>query len=147
MRSSSSMRTAAHRNGARVVARSATTGGAMKTAPTRATPRQIVHVIDETSEATSSVSRRSSLLAASGALISTLAISTLAAGPAEALGWVLWLGSRNCCRWLVQKTRIAFFFFFLPTSTSHFRSIKISLPISLLSLSLFSLFSLSLSIS
>ena len=87
MRSSSSMRKAAHRDGSNVVARSTRADKAATAAAPRASPRQIVHVIDEeTSFEAPFASRRSSLLAASGALISTLAVSAFSAGPAEALG-------------------------------------------------------------
>jgi len=87
MRSSSSVRTAARYEATNVPARTAAAPKAANSLPATAKPtrRQIVHVIDDDNE-TPDVSRRGSLLAVSGALISTLAIATLSAGPAEALG-------------------------------------------------------------
>jgi len=144
MRSSSSMRTASHRDGASVAARSTRGEKAAKAAPRASPLRQIVHVIDETSGA-ASVSRRGSLLAAAGALISTLSVSTFNAGPAEALGWVIWAGrfeGRSCCRWTNPNLDFCLFFFGNRSQPLTFGASK---SLSLFSLSLSLSFSLSLS--
>lgn len=87
MQASSLMHTAARFEGKSAVTISPTVSKAAETVPrASSTPQcQIIHVDNETSEA-SPVSRRSSLFAASGALIYTMAISALSAFPAEALG-------------------------------------------------------------